>query len=1117
MNTLLGRVLVVLSVALAWITVPAQTLSDSKISLHLINGYTGGSSNVVSSRPRLLKVLAVDPNFPSGQLAAIRDFKTKAPTGKVIVRVYSPKTYWTNDNPTLSAADFWTNHMLPALNQLSGSDKALIDYLEGPNEGETPTLGYPYDANAPHLAAQWFNEFWTNLTPMMVSAGYKPCIGSIAVGNPGDVTDFDYFVPALRQAKAAGGSWSYHAYTIQYTTDVATEYWYSLRYRQVYAYFASNYPDLVTMPLVLTEGGVDDSGSPNLSGWQARGSSANYQRWLNWFDHQMQLDSYVVGCTLFQNGDPGGWASFDLETVMAGAQPGVVPITGWLANYLNNPTDFPAAPTGLSANAIGNKVQIAWTSIPTNPMTFNIKRSSVSGGPYTTLATGVAEGITNTSFMDTTAPANGLPSYYVVSAVTAFGEGANSAEVSATPSLPKINCGGSAVSAFSDDGFFDGGLTFAPTNSINTNGVVNPAPMAVYQSQRYGNLTYTIPNLPTNTSFKVRLHFAEVYYVFNSAGQRVFNVYLNGAKVLSNFDIWLAAGGQFKANVQEFNAVSDSAGKISVRLETVIDNASLNGLELMTGTTNSIPSAPTSLSAAVKSGNITLNWFVPDGATAFKVKRSTVNGGPYTVIASNVTAGIYVDTSYSQGTTYYYVVSAGNALGESGNSGQVSATPTNSLPDAIATALTWTNSAVASGAAVYFRVTVKNQGSTSIAANSLGIGFLVDGTQVSYVGAGNTALAAGSSATYTANGGGISGGGWIATLGNHTVTAVVDDINRFAEGNENNNLFSVPLTVSVSSYSINAGGSATGAFTADANFSGSTNTASTATAIDLTGASNAAPSAVYQTERWGPTKYNFGNLVSGKLYKTRLHFAEISASVTQAGDRRFNAFINTAQVLTNFDIVATAGSKFRAVSRQFNTAADGSGNILLHFARGAANEPKISGIEIFPYTNTAPVLSVIPTKTVNSGATLVFTNIATDADVPADILTFSVTNSPAGFTVNANGIVSWTAPQLTVTVTNSATVVVTDNGVPPLSNSKSFSIIVVAPPKLSSVVLTNGDVNLTWSTFPGKTYQIQFKPDLNATSWTDLGAATPAGGSTLSVTDSAPIDTQRFYRIVQLD
>ena len=238
---------------------PAQTLSSSKLSAHLINGYTAGSSNIVAGKPRLLKVLALNSGFPTGLVQAMRDYKTKAPGGKVVVRVYSPKNYTTNDNATASALDFWNTVLLPPLNGISASDRALIDYLEGPNEGETPTLGYP---SSPQSSI-WFNQFWTNLTPLMVSAGYKPCVGSIAVGNPGSLSDLDPFVPALRQAKAAGGAWSYHAYTIQYSTDVGVENWYSLRYRQFYSYFAQpSYSDLLNMPLLLTEGGVDQTGHP---------------------------------------------------------------------------------------------------------------------------------------------------------------------------------------------------------------------------------------------------------------------------------------------------------------------------------------------------------------------------------------------------------------------------------------------------------------------------------------------------------------------------------------------------------------------------------------------------------------------------------------------------------------------------------------------------------------------------------------------------------------------------------------------------------------------------------------------------------------------------------------
>jgi len=72
--------------------------------------------------------------------------------------------------------------------------------------------------------------------------------------------------------------------------------------------------------------------------------------------------------------------------------------------------------------------------------------------------------------------------------------------------------------------------------------------------------------------------------------------------------------------------------------------------------------------------DVRLNWSASAGATSYKVKRATVSGGPYTVIASPAT-NTYTDTTPVQGTTYYYVVSAVNAFGESANSLQVSVTP----------------------------------------------------------------------------------------------------------------------------------------------------------------------------------------------------------------------------------------------------------------------------------------------------------------------------------------------------------------------------------------------------------------------------------------------------------
>jgi hypothetical protein len=93
------------------------------------------------------------------------------------------------------------------------------------------------------------------------------------------------------------------------------------------------------------------------------------------------------------------------------------------------------------------------------------------------------------------------------------------------------------------------------------------------------------------------------------------------------------------------------------------------------GSSVSSPPAPTGVTATRlnQPGRIRVNWNTSSGAASYNVKRSTVSGGPYTVVAS-ATGNTYTDTGLTSGTTYHYVVSAVNAAGESGNSNQASAT-----------------------------------------------------------------------------------------------------------------------------------------------------------------------------------------------------------------------------------------------------------------------------------------------------------------------------------------------------------------------------------------------------------------------------------------------------------
>ena len=88
-----------------------------------------------------------------------------------------------------------------------------------------------------------------------------------------------------------------------------------------------------------------------------------------------------------------------------------------------------------------------------------------------------------------------------------------------------------------------------------------------------------------------------------------------------------------------------------------------------------LPAAPGGLIASAGSAQVILGWTGVAGATGYNVKSSTANGGPYTLIASNLTSLGFTNSGLLNGTTYYYVVTALNGGGESKDSLQVSATP----------------------------------------------------------------------------------------------------------------------------------------------------------------------------------------------------------------------------------------------------------------------------------------------------------------------------------------------------------------------------------------------------------------------------------------------------------
>jgi hypothetical protein len=151
--------------------------------------------------------------------------------------------------------------------------------------------------------------------------------------------------------------------------------------------------------------------------------------------------------------------------------------------------------------------------------------------------------------------------------------------------------------------------------------------------------------------------------------------------------------------------------------------------------------------------------------------------------------------------------------------------------------------------------------------------------------------------------------------------------------------------------------------------------------------------------------------------------------------------------------------------------------------------------------NTPPVLSPIASRAIHAGASVIITNIATDADVPANALTFTLDpGAPPGAILDAiTGVFLWSTTTNQPPGTNLFTVRVTDDGIPSMSAAQSFNIVVIEPLRVRSIVRqSDGKLTLTWSAIPGQKYQVEYKNDLNDAAWSPTGAAQTAISDTLT-------------------
>ena len=212
---------------------------------------------------------------------------------------------------------------------------------------------------------------------------------------------------------------------------------------------------------------------------------------------------------------------------------------------------------------------------------------------------------------------NGTKYFYVVSAYNSAGQSANSAEVSATPVLPAP---GAPTGLAATPGNAQVSLTWTASSGASSYHLKRSiASGAETQISAPGSNSYTDSGLTNGTKY---------YYVVSAVN----------------------SGGE-SANSSEVSATPVAPV--------------------------TAPATPTGLQATGGNAQVSLSWNASTGAASYNVKRSTTNGGPYSTAVASPTATNYTDTSVTNGTTYYYVVSAVNTAGQSGNSAQASATPAN--------------------------------------------------------------------------------------------------------------------------------------------------------------------------------------------------------------------------------------------------------------------------------------------------------------------------------------------------------------------------------------------------------------------------------------------------------
>lgn len=281
--------------------------------------------------------------------------------------------------------------------------------------------------------------------------------------------------------------------------------------------------------------------------------------------------------------------------------------------YINNVPPPSAEITNFKAASRDSQVTLSWDPVP-KATYYTLERSTTPNGPFVQLLNNNSEKITDTSYLDTHLR-NDTAYYYKLTAWNPGGAGSEKLLEKVSSSSP-----------------LNATVLFSPKSGssqvdLHWTSVIGADAYTVSRSAVSGGPYETIATVSGTSYSDESAKNGEIYYyVVSASNQKV-------ASMISN---------QVKARPYE-----------------EVPGA---------------PKQPKEFTATAHDGKVSLSWEIESSAASYNVKRSVTSGGPYTII-KNTSESSYEDAEVTNGTTYYYVITAVNENGESQSTDEVAVLP----------------------------------------------------------------------------------------------------------------------------------------------------------------------------------------------------------------------------------------------------------------------------------------------------------------------------------------------------------------------------------------------------------------------------------------------------------